>query len=75
LWEDEQKRLWIGTEAGLLLLDLTTEKFLPLGTDAFDPAKGFAVYKIRERKDGKVWICTRPRGYLADVHTLSTDKR
>ena len=71
LWEDEQKRLWIGTATGLQLFDLATETFLPLKTDFLDPAKGFAVHKIRERKDGKVWICTFKGIYLTDPQTLS----
>ena len=68
LWEDDQQRLWIGTEAGLQLFDLTTEKFYHLATDSLDPAKGFNIgtHKIRERKNGKLWICTGQGIYLAD---------
>jgi signal transduction histidine kinase/ligand-binding sensor domain-containing protein/CheY-like chemotaxis protein len=71
LWEDERKRLWIGTETGLKLFDLTTEKFVPLGADSLGLPKGYDVYRIRERKDGKVWICTGQGIYLADPRTLS----
>jgi signal transduction histidine kinase/ligand-binding sensor domain-containing protein/DNA-binding response OmpR family regulator len=81
LWEDDQQRLWIGTEAGLQLFDLTTEKFHHLRTDSLDPAKGFTIdilkiriLKIRERKDGKVWICTAQGIYLADPQTLFITK-
>ena len=76
LWEDDQQRLWIGTEAGLQLFDLTTEKFHHLRTDSLDPAKGFTIdtHKIRERKDGKVWICTNQGIYLADPQTLFITK-
>ena len=81
LWEDDQQRLWIGTEAGLQLFDLTTEKFHHLRTDSLDPDKGstidilkIRILKIRERKDGKVWICTAQGIYLADPQTLFITK-
>ena len=66
LWEDDQQRLWIGTKAGLQLFDLTTEKF-------HDILK-IGIVKIRERKDGMVWICTVQGIYLADPQTLFITK-
>ncbi len=76
LWEEKQQRLWVGSTTGLELFDLKTGKFQPIGYDALDPVKGLNihVHKIRERKDGKLWICTSAGIYLADPQTLSMTK-
>ncbi len=80
LWEDKQQRLWIGTTKGLDLLDLKTEKFYHLVLDTLDSVKEFnmgvhgGVNKIREREDGKLWICTGQGVYLADPQTLSVKR-
>ncbi|CAN5461903.1 hypothetical protein BH23BAC1_BH23BAC1_02790 [soil metagenome] len=80
MWEDQQQRLWIGTTTGLELFDLKTEKFNHQLTDSLDLAKAInigvhdGVNKIRERKDGKLWICTGQGVYLADPQTLSFTK-
>ena len=76
LWKDQQQRLWVGSSTGLELMDLTTEKFHHPFLDILDPVKGLdiAVHKIRERKDGKLWICTEAGIYLADPETLSVTK-
>ena len=57
----------LGPEPDFNYLILPLKSFIHLGTDSLDPAKGFNIVtnkirpnKIRERKDGKVWICTRP---------------
>lgn len=73
LWEDQQQRLWIGTLTGLDLFDLKAEKFHRLIPDSLGASKGITidVHKIRERKDGKIWICTDQGIYLADPETLS----
>ncbi|WPP52016.1 hybrid sensor histidine kinase/response regulator transcription factor [Catalinimonas niigatensis] len=73
LWEDQEQRLWIGTTTGLELFDLKSEKFLHPATDSLHPGKelNVAVKKIRERKDGKIWICTNQGIYLADPQTFS----
>ena len=66
----------LGPEAGLQLFDLTTEKFHHLTTDSLDPGKGFNIgtHRIRERKDGKLLICTGLGIYVADPQTLSITK-
>jgi signal transduction histidine kinase/ligand-binding sensor domain-containing protein/DNA-binding response OmpR family regulator len=76
LWEDKQQRLWIGTRTGLDLFDLRTEKFHHLLPDSLDPAQGsdVDVRKIRERKDGKAWLCTSQGVFLADPQTLALER-
>ncbi len=76
LWEDPQQRLWVGSTTGLELFDLKTERFQSVGHYALDPVQGLNlnVHKMRERKDGKLWICTTQGIYLADPQNLTVTK-
>jgi len=76
LWEDKQQRLWIGTITGLDIFDLKTEKFHHFLPDSLASSEesGINVYNIKERKDGKVWVCTNQGVYLVDPRTLSTKR-
>ena len=72
LWEDHQKRLWIAHSEGIYLYDLQTEKIFSF-PDSVNKEKPLIVQviRLRERSDGKVWMCSDEGIFLADPLTLS----
>jgi signal transduction histidine kinase/ligand-binding sensor domain-containing protein/DNA-binding response OmpR family regulator len=56
LFADSQKRLWIGTNSGLSVLDIDREAFTAYGTNS--GLSDLSVYSIGESSDGTVWVGT-----------------
>ncbi len=73
LVEDKKGRLWIGHSNGLDLFDLRTEKFYFHWPDSGDRQDVSGV-GLRQRRDGKIWICTPKGVFVADPETLSVAK-
>ncbi|MEX2235581.1 MAG: ATP-binding protein [Cyclobacteriaceae bacterium] len=71
MWEDRKGRLWVAHMKGVDLFDPQTETFQSLGPDTVAADIGAA--KFRERRDGKLWICSQGI-YIADPETLSLQK-
>ncbi len=61
--EDEQQRLWIGSNRGLSLFDLPREQFIELPVD---PSSGISikspVVEMSHGADGRVWLATGGEG-------------
>jgi len=49
--------IWVGTDRGIFILNLKTEKFT-----LFSPLKGVLIYDIIKDKRGRIWIATYGRG-------------
>jgi len=64
--EDEQQRLWVGSNRGLALFDLHLEQFVELPVD---PSSGIRikspVVKVSHGTDGKMWLATNGEGVFS----------
>ena len=76
LLEDRRGRLWIGHDDGIDLFDPRTEKYYFHWADSGANIYPWRVqvHRFRERKDGKIWICTNGGVYVADLETLNIGK-
>lgn len=57
IFKYDSKTFWIGTDEGIYVFNLETEKFT-----LFKPLKNFFINDIMRSKDGKVWIATKEKG-------------
>lgn len=75
LFEDKDKRLWVGTDKGVFILSLQTGKFTYLGTKT---AEGIAIIDwisdIKEDRNGNVWIVAPNQGLFCYIRASETLK-
>jgi diguanylate cyclase (GGDEF)-like protein len=64
LFEDDQRRLWVGTDNGLNLLDSDSGEFIVYKNNPADPASisGNSIFSIFQDRAGLLWIGTRTGG-------------
>ncbi len=57
VWYDD-KRMWIGSETGVYIYDLSDDSCIHLTSDVFDPysISDNAIYSICKDRDGDVWL-------------------
>jgi ligand-binding sensor domain-containing protein len=69
--QDKKGRFWILTNEGISVFNPLTEK-----NDFLFPRNSFKgpIIRFRERKDGKLWICTNTHIYLIDGDTFSVER-
>ncbi len=53
----DAKTFWIGTDEGIYVFNLDTEKFR-----RFDPLKNYFINDVMRSKNGDVWIATKEKG-------------
>jgi ligand-binding sensor domain-containing protein/signal transduction histidine kinase/AraC-like DNA-binding protein len=53
----DPKTFWIGTDEGIFIFNLETEKFTP-----FKPLQNYFINDIIRTSDGEVWIATKEKG-------------
>ncbi len=60
LFEDNQNRIWIGTDSGLSLMDVEAGTFTTYRNDPADPASigGDSIFSIYEDRSGLLWFGT-----------------
>ncbi|MBL4656632.1 MAG: histidine kinase, partial [Flavobacteriales bacterium] len=65
LFEDQEGNIWIGTEAGLGVMDVKTANFIVYKTDNEDVStiSGLNISSICQTKDGTIWIGTSKAGF------------
>ncbi|AZI27557.1 response regulator [Pedobacter sp. G11] len=63
IFKYDAKTFWIGTDEGIYIFDLETEKFT-----LFKPLQNSFINDIIRSKDGNIWIATKERG----VYCFST---
>lgn len=58
LFEDSCRQLWVGTDEGVYIQDLSTEKFtfLDARTEAGEQIKGHWIQDIQADRSGNVWV-------------------
>ena len=61
LLADEEGKLWIGTETGLDLLDLTTNKIERFSGNSNAPGDIFVKYIFKDSHKN-IWVCTKGKG-------------
>jgi ligand-binding sensor domain-containing protein len=73
LFEDEQKRLWVGAGGVLHLYDRRKDRFErhPLGTEAAR-SSGLAIREIRGDARGRVWVGTQQGAFRFDPSSATT---
>ena len=73
LFEDEQKRLWVGAGGTLHLYARRMDRFVryPLGSDSDRPA-GLAIREIRGDVRGQLWVGTQHGAFRVDPSTAAT---
>ncbi len=76
IWEDKAGFLWIGHTQGLDVFEPRTENFFFHWPDSTNLSAALHpnVLRLRERKDGKLWVCATNGVYVADPENLSIIK-
>jgi len=57
IFKYDTKTFWIGTDEGIYIFNLETEKFT-----LFTPLKNFFINDVIRSKDGNIWIATKENG-------------
>lgn len=60
IFKYDTKTFWIGTDEGIYLFDLQTEKF-----SLFQPLQNFFINDIMRSKNGDIWIATKEKGVFS----------
>lgn len=72
IYHDRQQRLWVGTTAGVYLLDQQLQR-QPLPAAVAGLLENIRIWKIAQSKDGSLWFATA-RGLVQLSADLSTHK-
>jgi len=57
IFKYDSKTFWIGTDEGIYIFDLQTEKF-----KLFKPLQNFFINDVIRSKNGNIWIATKEKG-------------
>ncbi|MFO8236328.1 MAG: two-component regulator propeller domain-containing protein [Bacteroidales bacterium] len=71
LFRDSKKRLWIGTQNGIVYYDLKSQKFVQINEPKIKQVfENNRIYSIKESNDNKIWFASRNGLHILDDKTM-----